>query len=525
MTLPKDVPLQKGSTSMFQRFLKMNIDHAAIGLAQRQENTPYFCTPKNAHVLGWAGVDGIHYCTIPEFGEMVFAVSPMNLGDYVHPIARDFRELLCMLLACGDMAALEQCYAWDREQYEAFLLDFPVTEAQRQVLDTLRKELDLEPVADVYGSVKALQRGFDLSRIPYTEDYYDPDMNPAAPVPKEWKVTYDGGFWGGSGKAGTEISLEKHFRWEKESWYIPAVYLCGKGLVVDLCKEVDPAEMQAYIDKWDLYNEAQHRYTKEQQEQLERENPLCSDFRSLAIVNGKELYCEHGYGETWIPARYLPSGSRPNPEAEQAILHYGLDPESCWEIRRCCFPWQTARKPKLKTLCLELEREPERITGACFDSPEAGESVALVHPQTGAEYLLGVQEYENKTLPDRAFPGDTLEYPMHYRAMAYTLTPPLPGLMIRDSEESEPPRQKIPLGLTAEEAAALALIGGSSGPSAASVAIIGGSDGPTALILGGSSQERKVACSALRFEAVEKVRWEAVFSVKQMEDLSITVLG
>ena len=148
-----------------------------------------------------------------------------------------------------------------------------------------------------------------------------------------------------------------------------------------------------------------------------------------------------------------------------------------------------------------------------------------MHPQTGAEYLLGVQEYENKTLPDRVFPGDTLEYPMHYRAMAYTLTPPLPGLMIRDSEESEPPRQKIPLGLTAEEAAALALIGGSSGPSAASVAIIGGSDGPTALILGGSSQERKVACSALRFEAVEKVRWEAVFSVKQMEDLSITVLG
>lgn len=38
-------------------------------------------------------------------------------------------------------------------------------------------------------------------------------------------------------RAGQEVSLGKTFVWEGEEWQIPAVYLCGKGLVVDfLCK-------------------------------------------------------------------------------------------------------------------------------------------------------------------------------------------------------------------------------------------------------------------------------------------------
>jgi len=281
---------------MYQKFQKLKIDFAAIGLEQRKEPVPYFCTPKDARILGWAGVDGIHYCTVPSLGETVFAVSPMNLGDYVHPIAKDFRELLCLLLSCGDMAVLEQCCGWDREEYEAFLLDCPITAAQRQVLDTLREEFDLEPAADVYGCVKALQRGFDLSRIPYREDYYDPEMNPAAPVPEEWKVTFDGGFWGGTGKAGEELPVGKEFSWGSESWYIPSVYRCGKGLVADLCRRVSRENLLAYMGKWDLYNESENRYTKEQRERMEQENPLDSGFRATARVNGKPLPCAHSSG-------------------------------------------------------------------------------------------------------------------------------------------------------------------------------------------------------------------------------------
>ena len=53
-------------------------------------------------------MDGIHYCLIRGFGDIVFAVSPMNPAPhYVHPLARTFSDFM-RLLACGSCDALEQ---------------------------------------------------------------------------------------------------------------------------------------------------------------------------------------------------------------------------------------------------------------------------------------------------------------------------------------------------------------------------------------------------------------------------------
>lgn len=41
----------------------------------------YFCTPKKAEIFASLGVGGIHFCTIPSFGELVFAVVPEALTD------------------------------------------------------------------------------------------------------------------------------------------------------------------------------------------------------------------------------------------------------------------------------------------------------------------------------------------------------------------------------------------------------------------------------------------------------------
>ena len=77
----------------YQKFKKMNIDHSVIGMDQSDSNTNYFCTPKGAKIIGNAGVDGIHYCFIEGFEDMVFVVSPEGVpGEYVHPIAKDFEE-------------------------------------------------------------------------------------------------------------------------------------------------------------------------------------------------------------------------------------------------------------------------------------------------------------------------------------------------------------------------------------------------------------------------------------------------
>lgn len=212
--------------TLYQKFKKLNIDFSAIGLEQRGTEEKYFCTPKGARIIGWAGVDGIHYCFIRGFEEMVFAVSPMNTpGDYVRPIARSFEDLLRLLLACGSMDAIEQTHQWDEGQFDEYVAENQPTTAALAVFDVLRDKLGITPMEHPYGYIRKLQQSFDYGQIQYPPEYYDIDMNPAAePVKPEWKVTYDGGFWDNCGRAGKEIPVGKTFSWGDEVWYLPAVY-------------------------------------------------------------------------------------------------------------------------------------------------------------------------------------------------------------------------------------------------------------------------------------------------------------
>lgn len=45
----------------FQKFLRSGIDLSPVGVERREDNNPYFCTPKGASIFGWAGVDGIPF--------------------------------------------------------------------------------------------------------------------------------------------------------------------------------------------------------------------------------------------------------------------------------------------------------------------------------------------------------------------------------------------------------------------------------------------------------------------------------
>lgn len=502
----------------YERFKKLQIDHGAIGMMQRDSYESYFCTPENADVIGWAGVDGIHYCTIPQFGEMIFAVSPMNFGDYVHPIARNFEDLLRMLLFCADMAAIEQCYAWDDEQFKAFMIDCPATEEQQTVLDAIQKEFGLEPMEDAFAYIKALQAEFDLSQIPYTEDFFDEDMNPAAP-PKsiEWKVTYDGGFWSNEGNAGFEIAIGKTFYWSNEKWYIPAVYICDKGLVVDYFMEADPVEVKSYIDKWDLFNEDRNRYSKEQQERIRREHPMNVSFQGHITLNGHKLRSDHGCGLTWLTDYCLPQGSLQEKHTKLILEHYDLDTNRAWTIHRWSYRWGEAGGLDVHSLSVRMERQRENIVGQHFVTPAVGESIVLTHPLTGKTYTLTVHELEQQELPEHAFRDPNMEYPNHLLAMSYSLEPDITGrgFMIQDCSDGDKPRQKK-WDPNEFEPVVFA--------HAAAIGVIGGADGPTAVFVGGHIPKLHAACSSLHFEAVEEVEWRAVFCEKLMDDIDVVLV-
>lgn len=500
-------------------FKKTKIDLSLLGFDMNGDFVLYYCTPKKARILATSGVDGIHYCTIPQFGEIIFAVSPMNFGDCVHPIARNFEDLLRLLLHCGDIAALEQCYAWDEEQYKAFLVDCPITEKQQVVLDEIKSKFGLEPISDSFAYVKKLQAEFDLSQIPYTEDYYDPEMNVAAPeVPTEWAVYYDHGFWNknAKGKPGEEIVINKSFSWGDEIWRIPAVYACAKGLVIDFCVEIKPEKEKAFIDKWYPVLAKGENISNELREQIEQKNPIDVNFRIHLQLNEKPIVATHGTSVNWIPESCLPDGVRSERESKEIIKHYGLDETRAWSFHRWSCPWSTKRKPEIKSLKLKLEREHIAIQGVHFKNPSVGDVISFVHPVRNSEHKLTVLAYEKQEFSGRGFQHEEYEFPTLHTAMTYTLEPELPGrnFQVRDCLDNEQPKRK-PKNQFEPQASY----------DACSIAIIGGADGPTAVFVSADQNlEQHRALSALRFEHADDIEWKIVFREKLMEDIKTELL-
>lgn len=513
--------------TLYDKFKNLGIDFSRLGLEQVDTRSDYLCTPKRAKVIAWEGVDGIHYCFVKGFDETVFAVNPSNLpGEHVHPLARNFEDFLRLLLACGGTAAVEQAWMWNRGEFDAFLETYPPDDEQRAVLDILKDKLSLTPMDDPYGYIKGVQSSFDYSEIPYSKEYYKtvPDKPETQEPPEcpEWRVYFSDGFNGhheGHDRPGKEIPINKTFTWGKNVWHILSVYACGKGLVVDLCMEIDPAVLKAFIDKW--ADTLDRRLTPEEMEEQMAENPTDVSYDILATVNGREMRRRSGDGFGWVPDSCRPESERDTLHSWEVVWiieHYGLDPEKGWMLNRDRFEWTTKSKPVLKTLSLSLEQRPKAVPGSRFTVSGVGDTVPFTHPITGEVHILRVMEYENQEV-DMSNLSNGFEYPNHCTAMSYVIEPELPRneLTVRDCGQGDSARPNL------QEQAALAVIGGADGPMAAcSIGIIGGSDGPTAILLANSKTGRPYsACSALRFETPKQIEWQMVFYHKIVEDMDV----
>ncbi len=506
----------------FQKFLRIGVSLAPLGIETREDNAAYFCTPKGATIIGWAGADGIHYCRVHGFGNMIFAVSPMNSAPYyVHPIAEDFETLLRLLLVCGDAAALEQAWQWNEEQLSAFLTENPPTDEMKTLISEIGRKLNLSPIENPWQYLHSLQESFDYSKIKYTEDIADPDMNANAEfVAPEWKVYFDGNFWRHHGKdrAGTEICIGKEFEWAEHHWLIPAAYSCGKGLVIDFCMRVEPDKICSFMKKWNLNaeNDSCDHFTKEQQMELDMDNPLYLNFIPRLELNGKEMQSSHSCAVTYNPC--LPDGVVNELEAKWAIGHYGLDAAYGWVICRSAFPWIRKRRPEIQTLSLTMEQQRSPIPGPHFKIYAPGDSFSFVHPVSRTEYTLTVHELEQQTLPANSFHSDRWFYPTHFTAMSYTLLPETSAsITISDCDEGDNP---LETSLSDD------LFLPSSVNDAACIGIIGGADGPTSLVFGGSKQRKLcTACSSLHFEpAQHDIEWRITFHEKRFENFSMMLI-
>lgn len=499
----------------YAEFKGLGIDLGALGAEGGRNAVRYTCTPKGAKIFGWAGVDGIHFCTVKGYGEKIFVVSPMNPGqDCVQPIARDMDDFLRLLLACGDTAALEQAWMWDEAQFEAFLRENPPTETQRAVMREIAEKCGLTPMERPWWYLKEVREETDCTGLRFEKEYEEL-LHPAVETPREWAVYYECGFGGKRPRRrpGREVVLGKTFTWGGEEWLAPAMYCCGEGLVLDLLKKVPAEVLNRFAEKWGLDENGtpQRELTPAEQEQMENDNPLEERFRAEVTVNGRWLRQSTGYGVCWVPG--LPESARWDGEAEQVLTHYGLERNCGWAIWRVCCPWDGGRMTP-KTAELTMAAEKMAVDGGTFTA-EPGKIVLLTDPRTGLPHTLRVLSLKQETVECGPLPGG-VQLPTEYCEMRYTLEPPLPAgeMLLQDAAPGDTVRTVVKAdGLSAEE-------------SACSIGIIGGTDGPTAVFVSGraAGEDVRVACSAVRYEPVETVTWRVRFMAHPKEDKTVALL-
>ena len=485
--------------TLYQRYARLPIRFTELGLERGSEKSSYFCTPKGARVIGWAGVDGIHFCFVPGYGDAVFAVNPMAAGDYVQVVARNFEDFLRLILACGSSAAIEQVRQWTREQFDAFVAaddrDYP---PRRDALQAIAG-LGVAPMDDPFGYLETLRGEFDVSKLQPRELPAEAESS-RVPFPVVWDSSIHGR--PRRRHPAREVAVNAEFSWGAEAWRVPKLYVCAEGIVLDYCVGVDVEKVTEFLRYYEEVTRGDWgvELSQEQQEEVERRNPLQIAFHSALIVDGKKLPAKGGSSTVWVPESCGNEELTQDNRRTRAIVeHYGLDVDKAWVFWRCRYPWKTRRGSGVKTASLHLTRDKEPVTRTHFTDPAAGEELRLTHPVTGAVHLLRVEGTESQTM-DAAWLQDTdTEYPPHFVVLHGTVTPPLEGLTLRDCNSGDQPRSK-------NGVFAIQIFGRSKGDRAA------------------AGSENVTGFSASYFTPPQSVTWRAVANEKTMEDVEIKLI-
>ena len=463
------------------KFLRAGIDLAPLGVEQ-SGGEACFCTPRGASFIGWEGVDGIHYCFVRGYGSVVFAVSPENTApDYVHAAARDFTDFLRLLLACGHGAAIEQCWNWDRGQFDAYLAGNPPTESALAVMREIREKLALEPMDDPWGYIHELQAGFDYKRIKYTGP--DAIACDADTEPETWEVR----FAGLDGSIGSERRLDMDFVWCGHEWRALAVYSCDEGLVLDVAMTADTESVRNYVRRWYA---GEFGPGKAGHMRAERANPLEVNVSCAAEANGRALKYRGMSCFTWVPLDgWEQSGAR------LWLEHYGLDAERSWQF--CRMRLSRKHPADVRSLTVTLTQQPVDIPGECFTVSGEGDVVRLTNPVSGAEHTLTVTEYAAQVLSSpRADNG--WDYPDRFVAMEYTLTPDTDTVSIVDAADGDSARSNSGKGETMSTA--------------------------VFALVRSDTKGRRSAASSVYFAPPERIEWMPVYRGEAAVPIKLTLI-
>lgn len=107
---------------------------------------------------------------------MVFACNPESCADQnVYPLAASFEDFIRLILACGTANPVEQIVWMDKSKFEEHMANEEkvLTDEQRAAVQQLQSELGLLPMEKPFEYVKTVQKGFDSSKIKYSDEYFE----------------------------------------------------------------------------------------------------------------------------------------------------------------------------------------------------------------------------------------------------------------------------------------------------------------------------------------------------------------
>lgn len=369
----------------------------------------------------------------------------------------------------------------------------------------------------------------------------------------DWKVLFDDNFWGSAREedpafeAGMEMErplstvehpVNQEVSWCGEIWKILSVYTCEKGLVIDYCKQTDPKELKAFMEKYQSAHLEEH-FDEELFERLQLENPTAPNAAIRVSRGDVELRTRCSSGLHYMPeepGQGITSGSdvdnapdfeedcgkvENDPVALACMEHYGLDQSLSYSISRAHFLWDEGHVEDLSGLTITFYEREAHMPGEHFILTGEKQQILLVHPVTGETYTLHIDHIESNELPGehlelmRRLHGENepeMLYPSHFETVYYAVEP-------QTGEE------QFCLKACAEGDAPI--VKGRGGGAASSVAVIGSASGPTSVFVAGSVKSElrmKSICSPLFFEPTPVREWYMSYFVKGREDLTVELL-
>lgn len=318
---------------------------------------------------------------------------------------------------------------------------------------------------------------------------------------KKYKVFYQGSLYGhfGRDRAGKEIEIDKSFLWGGESWLVPSVYVCGKGLVADILKSVSVEDFRAFAEKFGL-DEADdpENFSPQRLAKAEAENPLGGGIYVTAKINGRESSMEFSSSDCWNPLSPDGGGSEP------LLEKYGLDKSFCWQITRVSIPWHGRRPKKISSLSLLLRADRLRVSEVHFKAERPGDRTEFTNPATGKTHILTVTDIKRQSLAQ--FPHIGKDEPKFFTLLRVGISPEISkdALLITDCAEGDRTHKG-------------ALPGNTS-----AIGIIGGADGPTVII--SEYESGHTACSSMHFEPEYEPDWCMTFYDKPREDIEVELI-